>query len=111
MSLLKTLFILAVLMILLCFNTPAFAKPWNIGEDIPYSVLVDAKGAFTFEQAEQVLRFDAATQQKNLSRSYSRDTFWLRFELPPNVFDQKDRSSYCAARSRQLDDAQCRDGL
>lgn len=91
MSLLKTLFILAVLMILLCFNTPAFAKPWNIGEDIPYSVLVDAKGAFTFEQAEQVLRFDAATQQKNLSRSYSRDTFWLRFELPPNVFDQKDR--------------------
>lgn len=91
MSLLKTLFILAVLMILLCFNTPAFAKPWNIGEDIPYSVLVDAKGTFTFEQAEQVLRFDAATQQKNLSRSYSRDTFWLRFELPPNVFDQKDR--------------------
>ena len=87
MSLLKTLFILAVLMILLCFNTPAFAKTWNIGEDIPYSVLVDAKGELTFEQAEQVLRFDTAINQKNLSRGYSRDTFWLRFELSANVFN------------------------
>lgn len=91
MLLLKTPFALAVLMILLCFNKPAFAEPLSIGEDIPYSVLVDAKGEFTFEQAEQVLRFDTAINQKNLSRGYSRDTFWLRFELSANVFNQKDR--------------------
>ena len=87
MSLLKALFTLAVLMILLCFNKPAFAEPLSIGEDIPYSVLVDAKGELTFEQAEQVLRFDTAINQKNLSRGYSRDTFWLRFELSANVFN------------------------
>lgn len=91
MSLLKTLFTLAVLMILLCFNKPGFAEPLSIGEDIPYSVLVDAKGEFTFEQAEQALRFDTAINQKNLSRGYSRDTFWLRFELSANVFDQNNR--------------------
>src|SRR5690554_814945 len=91
MSLLKTLFTLAVLTILLCFNKPAFAEPLSIGGDIPYSVLVDAKGELTFEQAEQTLRYDTSNQQMTLSRGYTRETFWLGFELTQKVFNQKER--------------------
>jgi len=91
MTSLKTLLTLAVLVTVLCFNKSALAEPLSIGEDIPYSLLVDVKGAFTFAQAEQALRYDTRKQQATLSRGYTRDTFWLRFELTQTVFNQKER--------------------
>jgi len=91
MKLLKALLALTALMTLLCFNRAVFAEPLRIGEEIPYAVLVDTKGELTFAQAEQVLRDEVASNQATLSRGYTRETFWLRFELPQTLFNQQAR--------------------
>lgn len=92
MKLLKALFTLAALItVLLGCNSFAFAEPLSIGKDIPYAVRVDAKGDLTLAQAEQILRNDTAKNQANLSRGYSRDAFWLRFELPAQLVNQQAR--------------------
>ncbi|HKM27055.1 MAG TPA: hypothetical protein VJY57_06400, partial [Thiopseudomonas sp.] len=67
MTVLKALFTLITLVFLWGANSCAFAEPLSIGEDIPYTVLVDAQGELTFEQAEQSLRDGVASEQATLS--------------------------------------------
>ena len=74
--------------VLLSISFSVHAQPIRIGADIPYSVLVDAKGELSFTQAESILRDQAAQSVENLSKGYVRDTFWLRFELPQAVFEK-----------------------
>ncbi|HKM36574.1 MAG TPA: sensor histidine kinase [Thiopseudomonas sp.] len=91
MTLLKALFTLTTLLFLLGVSSCALAEPLSIGEDIPYTLLVDAQGELTFEQAQQRLRNSVASEQATLSRGYTRDTFWLKFELTAKQLHEKER--------------------
>ena len=91
MTVLKVLFTLITLVFLWGASSCAFAEPLSIGKDIPYTLIVDAQGELTFEQAEQRLRDGVASEQATLSRGYTRDTFWLRFELTAKQLHGKER--------------------
>lgn len=91
MGSLRTLLNLSVLaMLLLGMNAAALAEPLSLGKDIPYSLLVDAPGELSFVEAEQALRDEPADNQVILSRGYTGDTFWLRFELTQTLFKQSE---------------------
>lgn len=91
MGSLRTLLNLALLaMLLLGMSTAALAEPLSLGKDIPYSLLVDAPGQLSFVEAEQALRDEPTDNQVILSRGYTDDTFWLRFELAQTLFKQKE---------------------
>src|SRR5690554_2678117 len=91
MSLLRALLALTLLTIGLCgVSSLALAEPIHIGPDIPYSVLIDVTGELSFVEAEQALRDVPSDNQAILSRGYTDDTFWLRFELAQTLFKQKD---------------------
>lgn len=91
MGSLRALLNLTVLaMLLLGMSAAALAEPLSLGKDIPYSLLVDASGELSFVEAEQALRNEPTDNQVILSRGYTGDTFWLRFELAQTLFKQKD---------------------
>lgn len=81
----------ALSIVLLGHPFSALAAPLSVGKDIAYSVVVDPQGALTLEQAQQRLENELEQQRFALSRGYTRDTFWLRFELGQELFQQKDR--------------------
>lgn len=92
MNLLRRLLALPFLsMLLLCHAPSALAVPLSLGEDIAYASVVDPQGALTFEQAQQRLKSQTVEFQPALSRGYTRETYWLKFELPQNLFNQENR--------------------
>ncbi|PPK50670.1 signal transduction histidine kinase [Marinobacter persicus] len=72
-------------------STAADTKPRMLGPDIPYSVIKDTHSRLTVEQAAQALESTPATETTTLSQGYVPDTFWLKFELPPALFDGQAR--------------------
>ena len=65
--------------------------PRMLGPDIPYSVIKDTDGRLTVNEAAQALENVSATETATLSKSYVPDTFWVKFELPPTLFDGQAR--------------------
>lgn len=62
-----------------------------LGEDIPYSVIKDADGRLTLNQAAQQLEDLPATENTTFSKGYVRDTYWLKFQLSARLFDGQER--------------------
>jgi len=71
-----------VLLLAMPWSPPAAASPVQLGPDLPYTVVTDPAGEATPESVLPALR-KGAPQHHIFSRGYTRDTFWLRFTLPP----------------------------
>lgn len=84
-------FALLLFTILMTFSFVANGAPKALGPDIQYRALKDAKGTLSFDDASQALDGVTATEDQTFSRGYVRDTFWLKFELPTNAFNQQER--------------------
>ena len=84
--------LLAALVAALIGASPfARGEPLSLGSDIPYSVVKDAKGELSLDEADQALSAQLTKHRANLSQGYVRDTFWLGFSLPPGAFRKNDR--------------------
>lgn len=77
--------------ILMALSFMAQGAPKTLGQDFPYSVLDDAGGQLSLNDASLSLEELANNQSNTFSRGYVRDTFWLGFELPANAFNQQER--------------------
>lgn len=69
------------------------AQPLKLGYDLPYQVLDDPEGQFSFAQAHTLLNQQSATadlQRVGFARGYTRTVYWLKTEIPADAFAGRD---------------------
>lgn len=82
---------------------PVFAAPLSLGSDLPYTVLEDESGQRGIDDVwSRLAAADSERHTEIFSRGYTRDAFWLRFEIPASAFENGDL--WLAVKPNFLDD-------
>lgn len=83
--------LLALLLVLLLQAINASAAPLQLGSDIPFRFYEDTEGTLTLEQFQQLPTSDLNEPDHIRSFGYTRSSFWIRFQLPPSLFEGSER--------------------